>query len=398
MARAPLPPGELGKPRYRVHANGRVYAAAQMRDLAGKLHQLSGAGTTEADALADLQRKARAVAAVGSGERLHAGSTIAEAVTLWLEVQARSPRVAPQSMDRYRLDAKNLRELMGAVHIGDVTSGMISDLLGDVRATKSDAKARMVRRTLSGVMGLAVRRGAITTNPVRDAEPIPVAPRRESALTPSDFRELEKTIEAWGGGAHRGGTKSDWRALRDMLLLCVTTSARINEVNALERRDVLPGGKLRLGPTIVWVQGQGTFRQEYPKGKKRKGTEGHRFITLTPRATEVIERRLESAGLEPTAPLFPNRYGGHLTIDRTDKRMRAFRDAYPELWQRLGIPGEEATTHLMRRSALTAVTRAGSLSLASELGGHSSEAVTRRSYVSPASEVSPTTADLLADF
>ncbi len=73
-----------------------------MRDLAGKLLRLSGAGATEADALAELERKARAVAAVGRGERLHAGSTIAQAVELWLEVQGRSSTVSPQSLVRYR--------------------------------------------------------------------------------------------------------------------------------------------------------------------------------------------------------------------------------------------------------------------------------------------------------
>lgn len=384
MARSPIAPGAMGTVSYRAHANGRVYAGATMRDLAGKLLRLSGAGATEADALAELERKARAVAAVGRGERLHAGSTIAQAVELWLEVQGRSSTVSPQSLVRYRSEGRALVSRVGALQVGDLTAGMVSDVLGDVRAVDGDARARAMRRVLSGVLGLAVRRGAIASNPVRDTERAPAAPRRESTLTPEQFHEVERALMEWGGGSRRGGRKADWRALLAALTLCVTTSARINEVTALTRADVLPGGRLRIAATLVPIPGRAVERQRHTKGKKGRAGEPGRTVVLTARGRDVVEQLLEAAGPDATAPLFPNRDGGHLTVDRMQKRMRSFVRDTPQLWDRLGIPMEQATTHLMRRSALTAVARVAGITVASELAGHSSEAITRRSYVAPA--------------
>lgn len=115
----------------------------------------------------------------------------------------------------------------------------------------------------------------------------------------------------WGGGSRRGGRKADWRALLAALTLCVTTSARINEVTALTRADVLPGGRLRIAATLVPIPGRAVERQRHTKGKKVRAGEPGPLVVLTARGRDVVEQLLEAAGPDATAPLFPNRDGGH---------------------------------------------------------------------------------------
>src|SRR4051794_41870739 len=68
---------------------------------------------------------------------------------------------------------------MGQVRLGEATTPLIDKVIGAIKADVSAATAKSCRSVISGVMSLAVRYGAISTNPVREVERIESRPRRE---------------------------------------------------------------------------------------------------------------------------------------------------------------------------------------------------------------------------
>lgn len=127
--------------------------------------------------------------------------------------------------------------------------------------------------------------------------------------------------------------------------------------------------------------GLGTYRQNPTKSKKSF------HVPLSGVAREVFIRRQHLARTNELGALFPSRTGTWTAVDRIEKAMTAFRSASKPLWLRLGIPLNEVTTHLMRRSAATRVERTYGLTLASALLGHSNKQVTRTHYVTSSKHV-----------
>ncbi|QAY60914.1 site-specific integrase [Microbacterium protaetiae] len=403
MARKQLAPGDIGVVRFRERTPGRVTATAGMRDLAGVWHDLRAVGATEDEARLELERQARQIVAIGRGERLTETSTVAEAVEVWLEGVRVGNRVTPQTVQTHEVSGRRLVRAMGAVRLADLRPGFVEDFLHGALAREGSAAAHALKGTLRLVCGVAVRRGALVSNPVRDTSPLPAQKTRASALTPEQFHELIQAIEEWAGKPaepkNRGGVRSDARALADLLSVCVGTGARIGEALALERRDLdFENRRVHIRSTLVFVKGQGTIRQEHTK----TGPRGARTVPMTARVREVLERRLDGADSAATTAVFRNRSGGHTTQDRMAKRLRAFRAARPEVLERLGIPASETTSHLMRRSALTLVANTDALgggsTAAAMLGGHANESTTRRHYAHMSKEVPETTSQLLDAF
>jgi hypothetical protein len=67
---------------------------------------------------------------------------------------------------------------LGELRLREVTVPAIDRLLASVHADHGPGAAKFTRSVLSGVLGLAVRHGQLTTNPVRDT------PARRTARGP----------------------------------------------------------------------------------------------------------------------------------------------------------------------------------------------------------------------
>ncbi len=120
----------------------------------------------------------------------------------------------------------------------------------------------------------AAKMGLIEANPVRHVEK-PRAGRRDVVITPEEY--------AWILGHVRD------EPFRDLLVVCLGTGCRPQEVLAVEARHVdLNGGR--------WV-----FPPDEAKGKK-----AHRVVYLTERALEITQRL---AARHPEGPLFRNTDG-----------------------------------------------------------------------------------------
>lgn len=378
--------GALGTVHVRERANGRWQATALMRTLANEPRTLTATGDTEDLARAAIERLHQE--AIGKRvSRMTETSVLGEAVETWLEYQI---SVEPQSHMRYRSDAASILAAFGAqtplheLHGADIDAYLI----GLVRDGLVSGAHRL-RKRLRSVLMLAAQLGAPTSNAMEMFVKLPSLEKRESRLTPESWSMVLDSLEQWGGGEHQG-RKSDWRGLRDVLTLCLTLRARVGEVLALfpEHIDLHEGTALISG-TQVQVPGKGAFRQEHTKGRET------RIIYLTKAAEAILARRVAAAG---DGPLFQTAQGTMLAGDRVQKQMRAFRAATHPLWEKLGIPLDEVTTHLMRRSAATHVERSGGLELASSLLGHSSEQITRSAYVVTRRHVPRDAATILNEF
>ena len=93
-------------------------------------------------------------------------------------------RRSPGTVDTYRRQLKNHVLPAMAVRFGEATTALIDKVIGAIKTDVSAATAKSCRSVISGVMGRAVRYGAVMANPVREVDRIESKPRREPrALT-----------------------------------------------------------------------------------------------------------------------------------------------------------------------------------------------------------------------
>jgi integrase len=171
------------------------------------------------------------------------------------------------------------------------------------------------------------------------------------------------------------------------------TSMRVGECIGLRRRDV----DMTTSPPTVIVNGtivsnrtEGTYRKDSPKRSRQRRT-----IALPSMAAAAVRRRLAIAEPHEDAFLFPTATGRSLSVTNYERLLRTFiADERPALMAR-GIPVDEYTTHIYRRTAATLVERAAGITVASRLLGHANEQITRASYVVSAEAVDPVTAQIL---
>ena len=108
-------------------------------------------------------------------------------------------------MDTYRRQLKNhVLPAMGEVRLGECTTPLVDKVIGAIKADVSPATARSCRSVISGVLGLAVRYGAISSNPIRDVERIEGRPARPPrALTNEERVQLLVQLGTRGRGPKR---------------------------------------------------------------------------------------------------------------------------------------------------------------------------------------------------
>ena len=161
----------------------------------------------------------------------------------------------------------------------------------------SASTAKSCRSVISGVMGLAVRYGAIMANPVREVERIEAKPRREPrALTMAERVELLKQLQA--------DEKARRRDLPDLVFFMLATGVRIGEALAVVWSQVdFEAGTVQITSTLVRVKGEGLLR----KGTKSRA--GERTLPLPASAVAMLRRRFMT-GARLDQPLFPDVNGG----------------------------------------------------------------------------------------
>ena len=322
MVRQPLPLGTWGRiwltPKGR-NPKGRpaaYRARATYRGFDGVSTRVEAEGRTQASAEANLLRKLRERRA-----GLHVGvlsptTRFAVASELWLkrvEGMVEDGRRSPTTLETYQRQLRgHVLPALGEVRLGELTTPVVDRFLSDVKIRVSASTARTCRTVVSGVLGLAVRHGALVSNPVRDAEHLEsTVKRRARALDDQERREWFAMLA------------SDPRAaaadLPDLTLFMLATGARIGEALGVKWEDVdLKSEEVDIGHQVIRVAGRGLVRS------RTKSRAGERLLRLPQWAVDMLIRRAEE-GVRLEEPVFCTALGGFRDPSNVRRSLREVR-------------------------------------------------------------------------
>ena len=396
MGRPPLPLGTHGKIGFTVDPGPpqRVRARTYVRDFDGAVRQVTKFGRSKAAAERALKLALRD--RVPPGQSDVTGETKVEVLgRRWLEELPADRSPSTRQAYSYVLD-NYVIPVLGALRVREVSTPAVDRTLRAVGAKAGPGAAKSTRSVLSGMFRLAVRHGAVTVNPVREAAPV-IAPRKSRirALTRSEVEDMMRLLRA-----HERAVQLDIPDLVDFML---ATGVRIGEALAVRRGTNADGEALldldhntvEINATIVRVKGKGLIIQEWPKSAA-----GWRRLALPPYAADIIGRRCrEPRRPAPDGVVFGSplghlrdpsntagdlrqvldgigcaRCGGRGWIESADERgKRARCDAGPFSW---------VTSHIFRKTVATRLDEAGlsARQIADQLG-HAHPSLTQDVYM-----------------
>ena len=248
MARPPLELETWGKIR-RTTAAGQPAAVCRYRDSDGVTRIMQRSGRTPAEAERNLV-KALKKRLAPSADDLTGNSTVRAAAGKWFAEPERDD-LAVATRDRYRrvLDTI-IGKGFGDVRLAEATVPRVDRFLKRVTAENGPGTAKTTRTLLQHVFALAVRHGAMRSNPVRDAGRIVQAKKPVTAPSVADVRAMRWIMWAYDiTPDKRGATRS--ADLGDLFDVFIGTGARTAEVLALRWSDV----DLESSPATVSIRG-----------------------------------------------------------------------------------------------------------------------------------------------
>lgn len=368
MGRPPMEIGTYGKIRYVALKSGGVRAKARFRGFDGVVRDISRTGPTAAKAERALKSAINQEMRTPSGGDITARSRFKDVAKLWLSWQERRVQAgerAPGTLDNYRSMLNNhVLPAFGELRLSEVTVPRLDKFFAALQAKSSAAHARTARAVVGGILRYATRQGAITTNPIRDLEPIEGGTRKKArALTPDERREWLSQLEL--------DPKALAKDLPDLTRFMLATGVRIGEALALYWEDVdIEAARVSIKYTVVRVRGVGLRRKE-PKTES-----GVRDLPLPSWAVEMLRRRRRAAAAEnrlAASPVFPDTLGGLRDPSNTRRALREARGSDGFAW---------VTSHVFRKTAGTVLDEAklSARQIADQLG-HSKPSMTQDVYM-----------------
>ena len=370
MGRPPLPLGTHGKIRtYQTSTGWR--ATTKFRDFDGVTRPVERSGKTSASAVRALKAALRDRTALSGSEGVTPDTRFRDAAELWLEEFQRAidaGRRSPTSKETYEGRLRGLvLPAIGELRVRELTVPRLGRVVAAAQDQHSSSTAKTVRTILSGVCGLAVRHGALASNPVRDVAPLEGRRQRARALSLDELADLLNRLD------------SDEVAVRhdlpDLARWYAGTGERTGEGLAVHWHHLdLQAGTVTWGGGVVRLKGQG---QRINFGKTDVS---ERALPLPAWLVDVLRERrarlAERFGVDQAdlrGPVFPNSLGGLRDKHNTLARWREFRD-------RAGYPW--VTFRTFRRSVATILDEAGlsARQIADQLG-HSKVSTTQDVYM-----------------
>jgi integrase len=270
----------------------------------------------------------------------------------------KSPNTA--RLYRHYLD-RHIFPSVGALRLGEATVPRLDEFISAVLAHNGAGAAKACRSALSGIMGYAVRHGAIPTNPVRDIGRVRGAGGRVKArsLTIAECARWLQQLEADETAVRRD--------LPDLTRWFLATGVRIGEAIAVGWDTIdMDRALVEIDYKILRVKGQGLLRV-----KRTKSDAGHRTLPLPLFAVRMLERRRVVSG--GVGPLFPDSLGGWRDPSNLCRELREARGSGEFAW---------VTTHVFRKTCATILDESdlSARQIADQLG-HAKVSMTQDNYL-----------------
>ncbi|HEY3737594.1 MAG TPA: tyrosine-type recombinase/integrase, partial [Jatrophihabitans sp.] len=389
MGRPPLPIGTHGTIGFSVEDGPprRVRARTHFRDLDGAVRQVTKYGTSKAAAERALKQSLLTRSAPGLSD-IGGDTKIAVLAERWLD-ELPADRSANTRQTYAYVMANYVVPTLGALRVREVTTPAIDRTLKTISTTAGPGAAKSARAVLSGMFRLAVRHGAVSANPVREAAPVSAGRKpRVRSLTRDEADEMMRLL-----AVHERAIELD---LPDLVAFMLGTGVRIGEAAAVRHGTNADGeplldtvsGTVEINATVVRVKGEGLVVQDWPKTAA-----GWRRLALPTYAIELIaSRRPGPHGVVFSSPLGNLRDPSNTTGDLREvldgigcakcdsrgwllgpdgKRVRC--DAGPFSW---------VTSHIFRKTVATRLDEAGlsARQIADQLG-HARPSITQDVYM-----------------
>ncbi|MGH3985911.1 MAG: site-specific integrase [Pseudonocardiaceae bacterium] len=355
-----------GRPRLPINTSGEIWtkkvgdrytAFANHRDTDGRTRQYERSASTAAAARARLKEALAAKIKLAEGRGTIRSTTTMEALAeeyfVRLTAQVDRGECSPGTQRLYRGHWDNHGEpTLGALTLLEADVQAIDRFLLELRGT-SPTIAKTMRAVLSGMLGIAARYKAISTNPVRDVTRIRAGTAKPvRALEPSEAVDLWQKLTTlsqmpgetvWAQRRVYTPTRIN-PDIPDLVLWMLGTSLRIGQAIAVHWPAIdLEGATAAVGPNVMRVKGEGL--------RVNRGTSKTVEQTLDlPEAVVAMLARRREASRNPFGPVFPDPFG----------ELRDPHNTLGDLRRALDLAGYGwVTSHTFRKTVATVLDDAG---------------------------------------
>ena len=361
-----------GRPRIRSGDHGNIHAKklksgtwqalTWVRDRDGHRRQVQRRGRTKT--IAEDNLKDALDERAGFGRDLNGHSTVEQVAERWFRMVGEmvdTGERAPNTLRVYRcLWETHVQPGVGALALRDADVTALDQFITSTRKHHGASVTKTARAVLNGVMGYAVRHGAIERNPMREVSRV-AGSRAKPARS---LTEAERN--QW---LQRVGQDEKARAqdIPDLSLFLLATGARIAEALAVSFQEISFADKtVEIDFQLIRIKGKGLRRM------RTKTAAGERTLRLPDWAMEMLTRRYAELG---EGPVFPGarsrswRDPSNTSADFRDAKNRAEFD-----WK--------LTSHTFRKTVATILDEAGrpAREIADQMG-HSRISMTQDSYL-----------------
>lgn len=364
---------DRGRPRLRVGDHGAIktkklpagkwWAGTYVRDPDGERRHVERTADTKNGAIEALKDALEERA--DHGGEMTGDTTVAEVAERWFRMYSEmvdTGERAPNTLRVYQcVWDKHVCPGVGALTLRHATVTNLDRFITTTRKRHTAAVTKSARAVLNGVMGYAVRHGAIPRNPMTDVSRVSGGQKRKPrALTEAERRQWLQKVNQDKQAVHRD--------IPDLSLFLLGTGVRIAEALGVSFNEVsFADNTVEIDYQIVRVKGKGLRRT------RTKTTAGERTLSLPDWVMEMLTRRYAELGEGPVFPAIRDKR----TWRDPSNTSADFRDAKTKA--KFDFP---VTTHTFRKTVATVLDQAGlsARDIADQMG-HSRVSMTQDVYM-----------------
>ena len=356
MGRPPLPVGTYANISVREVGPERHRARCRFRDYDGQVRYVVRFGASRSAAERNLKAAMVDRVAAADAVDLTRNCKVVDLSVAWL-LEVEASELAKSTKARYATIVKQfIIPGVGQLRLRELSVPAVDRLLRVIVERNGATTAKGARSVMSGMVGMAMRHGAMTMNPTRDVAPIRVKKKMVKVLTPVETELLVKKL--------RRDKEAKRLDLVDLVEFMLGTGVRIGEACALRVPQVdIEGATVEISATVT------DFGiEERPKTKA-----GWRVIAVPPNVVKILHRRMRTTRLRTDVAIFPSPIG----------RVRDSSNTAADLRRALDDAGFDwVSSHTFRKTVATRLDDAGlsARSIADHLG-HAQPSMTQDVYM-----------------